>query len=363
MKIIFVNTNKQWGGGEKWHFDTAKSLKNRGHSVFIMTGSSTELSKKASDAGIKVIPAHINNLSFLNPFTIRRLFSVFRKVKPDRVVLNYSADVKSAGLAARLARISSVIYRRGNAKPVKNSILNRFLFKHVITEMVANSDETKRSILKNNIKLFPVEKIKVLYNGIHLGDYDKEAEKKLFNRRANEIILGTAGRLSVEKGHALLIDALSLLKNKDTHFTLLVAGEGPELENLKSHARDLGVDGNIKFMGFVSAIRPFMNSIDIFVLPSLWEGFGYVTIEAMAAGKPVIAFNTGSNPEIIEDTKTGLLVDPIDAAALAGKIERLASQNSEREEMGKNGRRRVEQLFDSAITDELIEKYLTDLMI
>jgi glycosyltransferase involved in cell wall biosynthesis len=363
MKIIFVNTNKQWGGGEKWHFDTANSMKDRGHSVFIMTCSSTELYKKASDAGIKVIPVHISNLSFLNPFTLRRLISVFRKVKPDRVVLNFSSDVKSAGLAARLAGISSVIYRRGNARPVKNSLLNRFLFKHVITAMIANSDETKRSILKNNIKLFPDEKIKVLYNGIQLVDYDKEAEKKLFNRKVNEIVLGTAGRLSVEKGHSLLIDALFVLKNNGIHFTLLVAGEGPELENLKNSARDKGLDSNIKFMGFVSSIRPFMNSIDIFVLPSLWEGFGYVTIEAMAAGKPVIAFNTGSNPEIIEDTKTGLLVDPIDAAALAEKIKRLAAQNSEREEMGINGRRRVEQLFDSAITDDLIEKYLTDLTI
>jgi glycosyltransferase involved in cell wall biosynthesis len=229
--------------------------------------------------------------------------------------------------------------------------------------MIANSEETKRSVLKNNKKLFPVEKIKVLYNGIHLGDYDKEAERKLFNRKTNEIILGTAGRLSVEKGHSLLIDALSVLKNNGIHFTLLVAGEGPELENLKNAARNKGLDGNIKFMGFVSAIRPFMNSIDIFVLPSLWEGFGYVTIEAMAAGKPVIAFNTGSNPEIIKDTKTGLLADRIDAAALAEKMERLASRKAEREEMGINGRKRVEQLFDSAITDDRIEKYLTDLTI
>ncbi|HLO60725.1 MAG TPA: glycosyltransferase family 4 protein [Bacteroidales bacterium] len=363
MKIIFVNTNKQWGGGEKWHFDAAKMLKNKGHTVYIMTGTTTGLYKKAVDAGIKVIPAYITNLSFLNPFALQKLISVFRQVNPDRVVLNFSADVKSAGLAARMAGISSVIYRRGNAKPVKNSVLNRFLFKYVITGMIANSEETKHSILKNNKKLFPPEKIKILYNGIHLGDYDKDSAKKLYERKGNEIILGTAGRLSAEKGHALLIEAMSVLKKNGKDFTLLVAGEGPELENLKNAARIQGIEEQVNFMGFVSSIRPFMNSTDIFILPSLWEGFGYVTIEAMAAGKPVIAFNTGSNPEIIEDTKTGLLVSPIDAASLAEKIIWLLSHPTEREAMGKNGRMRVEQLFECAITDDRVEKYLTDITI
>lgn len=101
-----------------------------------------------------------------------------------------------------------------------------------------------------------------------------------------------------------------------------------------------------------------METIDIFILPSLWEGFGYVTIEAMASRKPVVAFKTGSNGEIIEDGKTGLLIPCYHINEMAEKISLLCSNNQLRQTMGEAGRKRTEQVFNSVKTDQALFDYL-----
>ena len=120
-----------------------------------------------------------------------------------------------------------------------------------------------------------------------------------------------------QKGQRYLIEIAKRLKDKGLKFKILIAGEGKCLDQLKQLAMELSVSNEINFLGFVKDIRCFMNSIDIFVLPSLWEGFGYVIVEAMAAGKPVVAFDVSSNPEIIRDEKSGYLVNTFDVNAFA----------------------------------------------
>lgn len=105
-----------------------------------------------------------------------------------------------------------------------------------------------------------------------------------------------------------------------------------------------------------------METIDIFVLPSLWEGFGYVTVEAMACRKPVVAFNTSGNPEIILHEKTGFLVETLNLKSMADYIMKLAVEPDLRKSMGLAGRKRAEALFDHEKSQQQVESLLMSLM-
>jgi glycosyltransferase involved in cell wall biosynthesis len=167
----------------------------------------------------------------------------------------------------------------------------------------------------------------------------------MFPSHEGELLLGCAGRLSVEKGHHLLLEMMQQLKEQKIHCRLLLAGEGKLDGFLKKRAEELGVDHMVEFLGFVEDMPAFYSSLDIFLLPSAFEGFGYVLIEAMASRKPVVVFNVGSSMEILEHGRTGYLVPPNQVQEMAGRVIELAEDRELREKFGENGRSRVEELF------------------
>jgi glycosyltransferase involved in cell wall biosynthesis len=285
----------------------------------------------------------------------------FRKENPDIIILNFSADVKTAGIAAKLAGIRHIVYRRGSAIPVRNTWVNRNLFGKIITHIIANSEETKRTILQNNQDLFPQGKITVIYNGIDLEHLDGIPAKKLYERGSKEVLIGNAGRLVLQKGQKYLIEMAKGLIDSGISFKVLIAGDGPLEAPLKQMAVKAGVDDRIIFLGFVNNVKAFMETIDIFVLPSIWEGFGYVLVEAMACKKPVVAFDISSNPEIVAHNETGFLVSPMDIPAFTSAVTRLASDPVLCEKLGNAGRKRVEELFEMGRTRMNLEMLLRDL--
>ena len=222
------------------------------------------------------------------------------------------------------------IYRRGSAIPVKNTFLNRYIFKNVVTEIISNSEETTKTLTCCNPEIAK-KKITVLYNGIDTGKFSP-AEKE--NPRHRPFVIGNAGRLSKQKAQHHLIELAENLRDRAVLFTIRVAGDGELREDLASQTRAKNLQDCIQWEGFVSDIQSFLNTLDVFILTSHWEGFGYVLIEAMLCGLPVIAFNISSNPEIVEDGKTGYLIPPYDMVKLAEAVERLRTNPAEAQEMG-----------------------------
>lgn len=358
--ICFFNSVKAWGGGEKWHFEMASRLHQAGYPVRIFTNRKSDLKERTKETSIPLSSLAINNVSFLNPFKVLSLAISFRRLKVKTIIMNFSTDVKIAGIAARIARVPHVIYRRGSAIPIRNTVLNRYLFKSVVHEVIANSYETKRTILSRNSKLIPEKRIKIIYNGINLPRFDQSPVRYKYTRKGDEIIIGNAGRLVKQKGQKYLVDLALKLAKKDFNFKILIAGEGRMENELKALISDNNLNNYFEFAGFVDDMKGFMQSIDIFVLTSIWEGFGYVLVEAMACHKPVVAFDISSNPEIIEDKVTGYLVPPIDIEALEKKIIHLIEDQSLREKMGDNGRERVEKRFDIEQSQENLEILLKE---
>lgn len=357
-RVCFFNSSRTWGGGEKWHFDSSLSLKEDGEPVLLVSNPGSELSRKAAAAGIPLHQITINKASFLNPFKIYTIAKLLRRQRVAKIILNLPADLKAAGIAAKLAGVREIIYRRGSAIPIRNSFLNRFLFRRVVTGIIANSEETKRTVLARNSRLFPADRIKVIYNGIDLKAFDSLRVRSVYSRRPGEIVLGHVGRLSYEKNQKFLIEVVGDLKTRGLDCTLLIAGKGDLEQELKAFARAKGVEKEVVFLGFREDVRSFMADIDIFLLSSLWEGFGYVLVEAMAAGKPVVAFNASSTPEIVHDGQTGLLVPPQQREEFVAAILRLAADPDLRAALGRAGRQRVEKVFSQDRAREQLRELL-----
>ncbi|RPI46116.1 MAG: glycosyltransferase [Bacteroidetes bacterium] len=342
--ICFFNSMHTWGGGEKWHFDVATYMVRQQFSALLISSPGSPLSEKLKEVGVRSYGIRVSNLSFLNPVKLLRIARIFRREKVGILITNLSGDMKVASIAGKIAGVPSIIYRRGSAIPVRNTPINRYLFRRVITKIVANSWETRRTILANNEMLVPDSKIRVIYNGVHISRYHENVIP-LYRPVPGEIVLGSAGRLSEEKGHDHLLEMLRNLQVDGHNFTLLIAGEGRLLGHLQRKARRLGIEERVKFLGFVEDMPSFFMSLDIFLLPSTYEGFGYVIAEAMASRKPVIAFDIRSSAEIIVHGKTGFVTERNSPSERARRVLELAENRSLREEMGRNGRKRVEALF------------------
>ena len=220
--------------------------------------------------------------------------------------------------------------------------------------------ETQRTILSKNPRLISEHRIKVIYNGIDLAVFDEEKVDFFYKREHNEIIIGNVGRLVKQKGQKYLIDLAIRLKKKTSNFKILIAGEGrmeTELANLVSKNK---LEEQFEFIGFVNDMKGFMKSIDIFVLTSIWEGFGYVLIESMASKVPVVAFEISSNPEIVEHNITGYLVPSFDTKAMAEKVAQLMDDEQLRLNIGRAGRKRVEKHFSFESPQQNFEKLLSE---
>ena len=354
-KICFFNSVESWGGGEKWHFDMSSRLQKKNYSVLVITNKKSELRQRLMGTGIDCLSLKINNLSFVNPYKVFKLASMLKAKRVNTIIINLSADLKVAGIASKMAGVERIIYRRGSAIPVRNTFLNRFLFGSVVDEIIANSEETKRTILSRNPTLIDPAKIRIIYNGINLSEYDKEGGHFHFKREGNEVIIGNAGRLVRQKGQKYLLDVAEKLVSRGCNVKFIIAGDGKMENDLKSQVLRRNMESIIEFVGFVDDMKGFMESIDIFVLSSIWEGFGYVIVEAMASRVPVVAFDISSNPEIIEENVTGFLVDPFNTDDMADKIERLIMDNDLKESMGRAGRKRVERYFSIDRTEENLE--------
>ncbi|OQX97866.1 MAG: hypothetical protein B6I20_11810 [Bacteroidetes bacterium 4572_117] len=357
--ICFFNSTIEWGGGEKWHFDMAYAMHKDGYNVLFFASPNSYLNEKLSKTNIKTIPVRISNLSFINPAKIYYVKNKLIENDVDTIIMNQSSDLKAAGIAAKKAKINRIIYRRGSAIPIRDTFFNRYLFKNIVTGIIANTNATKKTILQNNTKLFDNEKIEVIYNGIDIYKLYAQEKKTFYKKTENEFVIGNLGRLEKQKAqHHLLELALELKKRKARPFKIVIAGKGSLEANLKAKCKELNLCDVVVFTGFVNKVKGFYADLDIFILTSIWEGFGYVIAEAMAFKKVVIAFNLSSNPEIIDNNKTGFLVKPGDIEAMADNVIKIMNDKDLQTEMTDKAFHKVKENFTINIAYKKFIKYL-----
>jgi glycosyltransferase involved in cell wall biosynthesis len=317
--ICFFNSEKKWGGGEKWHFKMAKLFSEQGYNVILAGSKNSELLTKAQSENLNIKGFNIGKYSFLNIIKIIQVYNFFKKSRIDTVFMNSSIDLKLCFIPCKLAGIKNVIYRRGMPHPIKNTLLNRMIFSKMLTKLIVNSKEIERSIFINNDKIISRDKVLLLYNGIDKKDY-KNNNEKLYDSQGM-VIFGNSGRLVEQKGQIHLVEAARMLKKKGYSFRILIAGKGKLEDSLKEKISEYGLNNEVILLGFIDEIEKFMNSIDIFVFPSYFEGSANAILEAMYFAKPVICFDVSSMPELVEDNENGYLVEYQNVEELTQRME------------------------------------------
>lgn len=177
--------------------------------------------------------------------------------------------------------------------------------------------------------------------------------RALVGAAPGERIVGIVGRLVEQKGHVYLLRALPALLRAAPDVRLAVVGDGGLRGELQALAAELGVADRVHFLGYRSDAQHLTGQFEVAVIPSLFEGFGMVCLEAMGAARPVVASRVSAIPEIIIDGETGVLVPPRDPGALAAAVLRLLNDPARAREMGARGRRRLEDEFT---VDAMVQK-------
>lgn len=351
--ICFSNTTSFWGGGEKWHYSASSYFNDRGFTVSAIANTKSELGKKLLSKSIIVKNIKNSSLSFLNIIKIKKQMNFFKKNKVQHLIINGPADLKSSGIAAWLAGVPDIIYRRGIAKKPSRGFLNKLLFLVIVDRFITNSNDTFSNLIANlDIDASKI-KNKVIYNGVSIKEVsDKANENKVFT-------IGNLARLTKQKGHHHLIKIAKELKNSaDFDFKIIIGGIGEEEENIKANIKKENLEKNIELIGFVNDVQKFMSETDLFVSTSEYEGFGYVIAEAMMEKKAVVAFDISSNPEIIQNNKTGFLIKPFEHADFAKAIIELHNNKALRNEMELNARKKLEKEFDFKNQLKKVEDYV-----
>jgi len=196
--------------------------------------------------------------------------------------------------------------------------------------------------------------------GIPFENRKKITKADMAEKFRNKFIIGNVSRLTSEKGQEYLIKAMPSVIQKNPQVHLIIVGDGPDKELFQRLVNDLELDKFVTITGFVKNLAEYYSFMDVFVFPTVWdlEGFGLVVPEAMSHKLPVIASRIGPVPEIVDDTKTGILVNPNDSKVIAAAILQLLDNPGERKKLGENGFKKYLQEYTIQESSAKIRKIL-----
>jgi glycosyltransferase involved in cell wall biosynthesis len=269
-----------------------------------------------------------------------------------------AVGVAAAKVAHDRPAILATLHGLGSADSLQRKLGNWFLYRHLY-KVVGVSEGVVQDILSNNWGMHP-GKVVAIYNGIDAAPFlqqqDKEVlREKLFPGLKANIWFGTAGRLTKVKNQKNLLQAFKRCAEESPDIVLLICGRGDSEAELKALASSLGIREKVHFLGFRRDIAEVLAALDVFVLPSLREGFGLALVEAMCSRLPVIASNVGGIPEIFGGTEIGELIDPESVNNLASAMIRISQLSSgERHKLGENARDRVLRNFTAG---KMVKQY------
>ncbi|MCJ2164163.1 glycosyltransferase [Pseudodesulfovibrio sp. S3-i] len=237
-----------------------------------------------------------------NPASIAFFLNLFKKQRPDAVVCNISKDLRTAGVAARLAGIP-IIQHLGSPGDVKNNFKTRLTQRLLRPCLLACSDYVRQRLLQS-VPLYQSCIFDYIFPGTRINPVPPETV------RTPKVIIATS-QLNQDKRHMDLLEALAALNKNGYEFRCIIVGTGKDEYNLKQACHRLGLDELVEWTGFVTDVRAQLQRADIFVLPTGCEPLGIALEEAMANGLVPIARNIGGPTEIWHPQWTNLLIEPL----------------------------------------------------
>lgn len=365
IKLMVVIHSLRGGGSERVLINLLKGLKRDEFYITLVLYEGAFDFPIPQDVEIEIldIPATWNFLKLARGFILKitKLSGLIRRNRPDVVFSLLSSTNVTLILAKLLSKEKCRVVISEHTHPTVNlgnevygRITGKFM-KYLYPKadaIVAVSEGIKRDLV-SHFDIAP-EKVKVIYNPVDIREIEllsrEEVDHPWFMEKIPVII--SVGRLTRQKGYPYLIKAFSLVK-RSFECRLVIIGDGEDLGKLVEMVKGMHLENHIAFLGFKKNPFKYLIRSSLFVLSSLYEGFGNVIVEAMALGLPVISTDCPSGPsEIIQDGKNGILVPVKDEGALSGAIESILTDGGLRGRLSEEARKRARAFALNGIVEE-----------
>ncbi len=336
MRILQISSAKTFGGGERHLIDLCRELTNSGHEVFVALRPTNEWQER-----LDFLPPerflHVSIRNSFGMFSAKRIGRFIEKQRIDVVHAHVARDYLAASIAVRSAKNAKLILTRHVVFPLKP--FHRFALRNVDASIAVSP-----AVREQLEKIFPVEKVHLIHNGIDFAN-EQHIDSTLAAREFREFhsipldapLVATLGELKLLKGQRDFVLAANEVVKRVPDCRFVVAGKDNSLDKrfrreLKRLVKVFGHEDKFVWLDWLDDIRPLLSATDLFVSPSHSESFGLAILDAMAAGKPVVATATDGAKELVGDQNA--LVPIKDPLALAEKIIWFLENDKVRQDLG-----------------------------
>jgi len=353
LTIAHVDAERGFSGGEVQVFLLMEGLRERGHRNVLLCPPGARAEEEARARGIETRCVRMRG-----DVDLGAVIGLRRELDhsgANLVHLHTGRATWLGGLAAKWAGLRSVTTRRMDRK-VKRNWRTQLIYRRLVDRAVAISPAVSRRLLDAGV---PAERVTTIPSVVDprsvKTEADREETRAALGVEPEAFVLLTLVSLVPRKGIDVLLRALPAMRAaRADRAVLLVGGDGPEREPLERLAAELGLSARVTFLGRRADKAELLAACDAFVLPSRQEGLGVAALEAMAAGRVVVASRVGGLGETVVHEGTGLLVPPDEPEALARALDRLLEEPGLRERLGAAGPARVE---DGHLPEQMVAAY------
>jgi glycosyltransferase involved in cell wall biosynthesis len=350
MRVMHVNTARDWRGSERQTLLILEGLVSKGIRIALIAQPASPLYRAATE---KKIPVH--------PIRMRGSYDLPAAYRLAKMAGKYGVEIlhlqtqNAVGLAA-LAGLFGYRAKKVAARRVDSPVKSAWKYKRC-DAVVAESGAVKYVLVRSGVR---EEKVRVIPSGVPT-QLEKPADLQALRRQIGgdaKYLAGVIGHLTAHKGHRYLLEAVPRALAKEPNLKVAVVGSGELRRELESIAGKLGVAANVLFTGFIEGAQDLLWAFDLLVVPSVDEGQNTTLFEAMLRGVPIVATNVGGIPEVLDGGRYGMLVPPADPNALADAMVSALHDQSARRAMTEGAEQWVRERYSAEVmVDKTMDLY------
>lgn len=352
MKFLFVGTNPENTGAATHFVALAQAMVEAGHQVSAVVFPDGLIANSLVQSGVRLYPAKFRNVFDLRGY--RATLKAARDLRPDWLVGNFGKEYWPLILVSRLLGIPLALFR--HRTPAMGR-LSGYLVPRLAQRFFAVSNHARQAYLDRGV---PSQRVRVLYNPVNMSLCRPDAQQRSeilhkLGMPHDAIVLGYFGRIHGSKGIYTLLEAVDAAMAQEPRLHCMWLGHGPDSQALGEHIEAGSFAHRHHMLGWMDNVHPYYSAISMLAFPSIaTETFGRVSVEAQAAGAPVLGSHIGGIPETLSPNVTGLLLPPGNVAAWRDAILRMCDSQV-REPMGIAARDFVDRHFSTrVIADEFV---------
>jgi len=359
ITVMHTESSLGWGGQEMRIMREMRALDRHTFLPLLTCQPESQIAPKAREQGVGVDLVKI--IGNIDPLAILQFMRLFRRRNVDIVHTHSNADSWNASVAAKFSRHRPWVVRTRHLSAAFN---NRLIYSFMADRVITTGEYTRKYMVQE--KGIDPQRVVAIPSGIDLERFNPEATREDIREELglarDTLIFGSASVFRKKKGYHFLLQATPQILSAYPSSKLLLVGGGPQENNLRRLIAELKIQDAVILPGFRNDMPRVLNTMDVFVFPTLEEAFPNAVMEAMAMKRAVVATRVGGVPDIVRDGETGYLVEPEDPSAIAEKVSLLFKEKELRRKIGEGGKEFVTANCSHRIMVQRIEELYRSLM-